>query len=571
MKRLAIMSQWLSLAAIAGLCVVTQVFFRLPSAALHPWRWLLASHLLLAAAAFWPLRHRGRAVTPKLIAVTMALSIVTVFLAVLAAPLWFGHGCWAPDLASLALMLACGIALAVTVSLSMKRLSRLSDHATGCIVVAFLVSLSLATVAALGTSLAARRDTVAFPKAKSPCVRWARTPWEGTWAYLAPRPWLRPNYAPGTPVVSGDLVVFPSLPGKAEILDKREGRLVHSFHLEPSRPVLPGDSAASIWKQAVVSGGHVLMVGHGSSDIVILDLGDKSVLRQNYGGIIVEVAPAGEDGFYVLAHHDRLVLSRLDLHGKLLWSSKPAVSGAAQELVSFEVNPFSPPRYNSRLLPTLTGIICLDSDALFVCDTGTGQVLWQQSPRGRFMGMQLSPGKDVIYAVDSGAAGNRVVAYSAQGESLWEKALPSEWHGLVWASTAKGVVVAPRSATEGSVFCLDVQGKEQWTIPIAPREPLAIEYHNGMVFLVTSQMLSAFCENTGERRWCLEQRQEYYKGLTVIGDTLVAPIYGGLSAHDISSGEIRWVYAPPGGQIGLAMQDGDLFVTSGRGIFAVTP
>ncbi|MDK2928120.1 MAG: hypothetical protein PWR31_1811 [Bacillota bacterium] len=105
------LARWVPLLVLLLAGLVAQVLLHGPAARLGLARRLLLPFVLLAAAALWPgLLHppEPEKDTGSRKILALLLSLITVPLVLLAVPLWYGHGCWAPDLYSFLLYLAAG-------------------------------------------------------------------------------------------------------------------------------------------------------------------------------------------------------------------------------------------------------------------------------------------------------------------------------------------------------------------------------------------------------------------------------------------------------------------------------
>lgn len=549
---------------------VTQVLFRMPEEGLEAGRWLLAPHVLLAAAFLWPLALGRRDPTSVRIGTVTALSAATVLVTVLAIPLWAGHGCWSPDLCCFVLFLAVGLALVLS-PLGARRLGGLEDRRVGCILALFLLTYFVGVGITFARAQQARPPACAGPR---PQVLWCRTPWEGLWAYLAPRPWVDAGYAPADPAVDGNVVVFLGTPGRADILDSRDGTTIWSAALEPPVRPLRSDTARNVWTRPVVSGSHILLQPRGGAALLILDSGSRSVQRVNLGEPAVEVLPSEGGGFFVLTP-DRLCL--LDGRGTVVWSYRPQVPGTPGETVEFSVNEFSPPGLRRRLVSTSRGLVCMSSEWLCLCDPQTGEARWVKFPRGRFAGMQVSPSGDVVYVAEAGSQGRRIIAYDGSGAPMWSRELPLECHGLVWSAAPDGLLVWVWFPGASAAEFIGRDGRTRYWLPVAERDPVSAQCL-GSVFLVASHhQVSAYRAVDGQHLWTITEPPgsrlpggyRYYLDWVVVGADLVIPRAAGISAHDLLTGSLRWVYTPPGGFFGMAAASDVVYVTSGRGLFAL--
>lgn len=551
---------------------VTQVLFRMPEDGLEAGCWLLAPHVLLASAFLWPLALGRRDPASVRVGIVGALSAATVLVTLFAIPLWAGHGCWAPDLQCFAVFLLAGLVLALVLSpLGARRLGSLQDRRVGRILALFLFTFFLGVGVTLARAYQARPPAAAGPR---PEVLWSRTPREGLWAYLTPRPWVDAGYAPADPAVGGDVVVFVGTLEQVDILNCRDGTTLWSATVEPPVRPLRSDTARNVWTRPVVSGGHVLLRPRGGTPLLILDSGSRRVQRVDFGEPAVEVLPSEGGGFFVLTP-DRLCL--LDGRGTVVWSYRPQVPGSSGETVKFSVNEFSPAGLRRRLVSTPGGLVCMSPDWLCLCDVQTGEARWLKFPRGRFAGMQVSPSGDVVYVAEAGSQGRRIIAYDSDGTPMWSRELPAECYGIVWSAAPDGLLVCARLPEAGAAECIGRDGQTRYWLPIPERDPVSVRYLRGVFLVASHHRVSAYRAADGHHVWTITEPPvsrlpggyRYYVNWAVVGADLVIPCAAGLSAHDLLTGSLRWVYTPPGGFFGMAASSDAVYVTSGRGLFAL--
>ncbi|MDI6894527.1 MAG: PQQ-binding-like beta-propeller repeat protein [Bacillota bacterium] len=471
------------------------------------------------------------------------------------------------------LFLVAGLALALVLSpLGARRLGSLQDRRVGCILALFLATFSLGVGVALARAYQARPPAPAGPR---PEVLWSRTPWEGLWAYLAPRPWAHAGFAPADPAVDGDVVVFLGTPGQADILDSRDGTRIWSAAVEPPLRPLRSDTARNMWTRPVVSGRHALLRPQVGTPLLILDSGSRRVHRVDLGEPAVEVLPAEGGGFFVLTP-DRLCL--LDGRGAVVWSYRPQGPGAPEEeMARFSVNEFSPPGLQRRLVSTPAGLVGMSSDWLCLCDPQTGEARWLKFPRGRFAGMQVSPSGDVVYVAEAGSQGRRIIAYDSNGAPMWFRELPAECYGMVWSAAPDGLLVWVTLPGAGAAEYIGRDGRTRYRLPVPERDPVTVRYLGGVFLVASHNGVSAYRAADGHHLWTITEPPGsrlpggylYYLDWAVVGADLVIPRAAGLSAHDLLTGSLRWVYTPPGGFFGMAAASDAVYVTSGRGLFAL--
>lgn len=565
--------RWIPVLVLVAAFLVTQALLRGPDAALARARVALAPFVLIAAASAGPLLLPQPAATPGQTIIAIILALVTVVAVLLAIPLWYGHGCWAPDLYAFLGYLACGAALALFTPFSLRRLQNLPEGRRNQLAGFFLLGFVLAGAFSFA---APRPQQGAVLPGNRPQVLWSVTPWQGTWADLAPRPWSRSAYAPADPAVGEGLVVFLDLPGRLLLLNASDGSRRLSVELEAGQ-LLPGDTAKYRWERPLLATGHVLLQQRGSSDrVFILDLG-RETLRTVAVRDAYAVAPDPRGGFYTYSLDS---VSRVDWQGNLLWSSKPSLPQEAGvvEQFNFSVNPFSPPELSPWFVPSPDGLFCLHPQALYYCDPETGKVKWQKSPRGRFAGMQVSPGKEAVYVLDAAADGKEIVAYSASGTQLWSWQTPPECHSLTWAAGPSGLLVAFRTAgavgTAAEYVGLD--GMTKYTLPVFSEEPFSFQYKGGLFLVAGTSVVRAYRAEDGQLLWALTKpgqtspgHYRYYEDFLAWRNKIIIPLDTGLGAYDSSTGKEEWFYTPPGGLLGFAGDAERLYVCSRRGIFAL--
>ncbi|MDI6824144.1 MAG: PQQ-binding-like beta-propeller repeat protein [Bacillota bacterium] len=574
--RLERMHRWVAPAVLLACFVVTQALFRLPGAGLTAGRWLLTPHMLVAATVLWPVLLAREPTTAAQIARASGLSVLTVMACVLAIPLWAGHGCWAPDLHSFILMSLAGAGLSLALPpLVAQRMRNLSERQRGAAVLIFLASFTIGVT----VSLLSGRAAVPVRPAGQPRPVWSRTPWPAVWAHLAPRPWSRVSFAPADLAVEGDTVLFLPLPGRAEVLDARDGRLLWTAHLDLGPNRLRSDTARNVWERPVVSSGHVLLKPRGGSTCQILDLQDRTVHGVDLPDAWEVIACPGE-GFYVLTSRD---LRRVDAHGQLMWASHPrspeppAGTSGAQEFVEFRVNEFSPPGMSPWLTATPHGIAALQPECLYVCDAETGAIRWQTFARGRFAGMLVAPTLDTIYVAEAGSEGRYLTAWGLDGDTLWTRRLPDDCLGVEWAATPHGLAVAVLTQARGPIHHLGPDGSPAYSIPVPAGERYGLRYYRDVLLLTSYSRISAYRAGDGSFLWEVHQPGvsslpagfHEHENWVLTGDTLLVRYGTGIVACSLYTGSISWQYNPPGYAYDVSVAGDMAYVTSSRGIFAV--
>lgn len=572
--------RWVAPAVLLVLVFVIQVLMRMPPKALDLGRWLLAPHLLIAAAILWPVWFAQGRTSVKTCDDIAALSVLTVLISLFAVPLWAGHSCWAPEQVNFVLLLFLGLTLGAIFSLKASRLAEVSEQKMGLAAAIFLLTFFCSIAITLVAGFRERAGAAPPTEAK-PQLAWKRTPLQGLWAYLAPRPWFWVNYAPVEPAVGDGWVVFIGLPGRVDFLDAADGRTVRTVEIEPPGP-FARDAARNAWERPLVLRDKILLRDRGASVGYLLDPRTGQVERINLDlRLLVAVVPDLEGGFYALSLEG---LERLDSRSKLRWSCRPDFlrQGHEHEVVpslvnEFSVNECSPLHLHASLVSTARGVVCLHPAALWVSDPETGTVRWHVESRGRFAGMQVSPRQDTVYVVDSGAGAKRVTAFTLDGFPRWHRELPAECFGLTWVATPEGILMAPRHHEVSTAEFVGLDGITKYSLALPGAGLYCFYYLEGILLVAGINEIRAYHAEDGHLLWSLPEPggavslggYEYFD-LVPVGNTLVVPYGGGIGAHDLATGRIKWFYKPPGGFLSMAAGTGDmLYVTSSRGIFAV--
>jgi len=560
-------------AVLVASFVITQVLFRMPKEGLKAGRWLLGPYVLLAAAFLWPLGLKRHEPLPVRLGIVAVLSAATVLVTLLVIPLWAGHGCWAADLNCFGAFLLAGLVLALVASLlSVRWRERLEHCWVGWILIFFLLTFCFSVAVTLVRAHQALPATLAGPR---PEVLWSRMPWQALRAYLAPLPWVHPGYAPADPAVGRNVVVFLGTPERVDILDSRDGSMVWSASVQPPGHSSRSGTARNLWMRPVVSGRHILLRPQLGTALLILDLDSRRIHSVDLGETAVGVLPAEAGGFYVLTPSGLYVL---DGTGAVQWSYRPKPPVAPhRKVVRFSVNEFSPPSLRCRLANTPGGLVGMNPDWLFLCDPQAREVKWIKFPRGRFAGLQVSPSGEAICVAEIDPGGQRIVAYDSSGAPMWSRQLAAECHGIVWVAAADGILVWERLPGAGPAEYVGWDGQTRYWIPIPERAPVSVQYLGGIFLVATHHQLSAYRAADGEHLWTITEAPGsrrpggylYYLDWAIVGDYLIVPRTGGLSAHNLLTGSLRWVYTPPGGFFGMAAGSDAVYVASSRGLFAL--
>lgn len=568
-------------------------------------RWFLVPLVLVAASHLWPVLFLHLEPTTRRIALAAALSAFTTIASLLAIPLWAGHGCWAPDLYAFIFYMFAGLALSACSVFSSRWLRRASENRRQIITAVFLWGFGLAVLLTLfGPRFSPRPAARGAERTTfEPEVAWSITPWQGLWAEIAPQPWSRAAFEPADPVVGEGVVVYIGTPGRVDILDAYTGHPRLSLPLE-HRALLRGDTARFVWERPVVSTGHVILKEQGDRKIHIIDLQSGS-MKTIETDDAYHVAPGGKNGFYVAGSRGLRLVS---WEGETLWCSKPTFSPLKplMEPVWFSINEFSDPLMNPWLAVSPDRVFRLEAEGLYVCDSQTGEIIWRKEPRGRFLGMTISPRRDAVYVVDVGTtpsggssiggadnpvdgsaaradgdvAVKRLTAYSADGTEMWSRELPQEYFGIIWAATPEGLVLAPRLAGVAGVASAEyigLDGSAKAHIPLPEREPYSIQFKNGLILVASRKAVFAYDAKNGRLIWEMSDLGnrpvpggfDYWHDFVVFGDGLIVPCWSNVNAYDLGSGNLLWSYRPPGGYLSAAAGHDHLYITTRRGVFAL--
>lgn len=567
-------ARWLPLLVLLLAGFIAQVLLHRPAERLGLARRLLVPFVLLAAAGLWPsLLHppeQEQEGNRRILAIL--LSLLTVPLVLLAVPLWYGHGCWAPDLYSFLLYLAAGEALVFLQPWGRRLLGRWPAERRRLAATAFFPAFLLAILIAWLAPLPDRKSLL--PPGDVPTLAWRVTSWQATWAAWAPLPWSRAAYAPADPAVDAGRVVFLDLPGRVNVLQAEDGGRLVTFAL-PAPQLLPGDTARGYWERPLGAAGHFLLRRRGSSELKLLDPAEGK-LRHLPGEAALAAAPA-PDGFYILRPK---ALERLSADGDLLWSSSPnfpAGTPGPMEPSWLEVNPFLQESFSSWLVPGPRLVFCLSSLGLYAVDGVTGRLLWQKEASGRCAGMAVAPDHSMVYIAEVDQAGSRLRAFRADGNTAWERPLPQNCRALSWAAGPGGLLVAVGAPEAAQAEFIGEDGGVRYTLALPRSDPFTLQYLDGLFLVACGSGVRAHRASDGALLWEAGQEKEpgaagyfrYYETFLSWRGAILIPYGPGLAAYDRRTGERRWFYTPPGGLLGFTADSDRLYLASHRGLFAL--
>ena len=568
------LARWVPLLVLLLAGLIAQVLLRGPAARLGLARRLLVPFVLLAAVTLWPSllqppepEKKGNRRVPALL-----LSLITVPLVLLAVPLWYGHGCWAPDLYSFLLYLAAGEALVFLVPWGRRLLGRWPAVRRGPAAMAFFSAFLLAVLIARLIPLPGGKSLP--PAGDIPALAWRVTPWQATWAAWAPLPWSRAAYAPADPAVEAGRVAFLDLPGRVNVLQAEDGSRLATFAL-PAPQLLPGDTARAYWERPLGAAGNFLLRRRGGSELKLLDP-TEGTLRHLPGELPLAAAPA-PDGFYILRPQ---ALERLSADGDLLWSSSPSFPAGTPGLMEapwLEVNPFLRESSSSWLVPGPRRVFCLNSRGLYVVDGATGRLLWQKEASGRCAGMAVAPDQSMVYIAEVDQVGSRLKAFRADGNTAWERPLPQSCRALSWAAAPGGLLIALSAPQAAQAEFIGEDGGVQYTLALPRSEPFTLQYLDGLFLVASGSGVRAHRASDGALLWEAGQEKEpgaagyfrYYETFLSWRGAILIPYGPGLAAYDRRTGERRWFYTPPGGLLGFTADADRLYLTSRRGLFVL--
>ncbi|MDI3522450.1 MAG: hypothetical protein PWP43_632, partial [Bacillota bacterium] len=501
------LARWVPLLVLLLAGLVAQVLLHGPAARLGLARRLLLPFVLLAAAALWPgLLHppEPEKDTGSRKILALLLSLITVPLVLLAVPLWYGHGCWAPDLYSFLLYLAAGEVLVFLVPWGRRLLGRWPAEQRGSAAMAFFSAFLLAGLSAWLASPPVRKPIP--PAGDVPAPAWRVTPWQATWAAWAPLPWSRADYAPADPAVDAGRVVFLDLPGRVNVLQAEDGGRLATLALPAPQRLLPGDTARGCWERPLGAAGHFLLRRRGGSELKLLDPAEWT-LRHLPGEAALAAAPA-PDGFYILRPQ---ALERLSADGDLLWSCSPdfpPVPPGPMEPPWLEVNPFLQESFSSRLVPGPRLVFCLSFEGLYAVDGATGRLLWQKEASGRCAGMAVAPDHSMVYIAEVEQAGSRLRAFRADGGTAWQRTLPQNCRALSWAAGPGGLLVALRAPEAAPAEFIGDDGAVRYTLPLPASEPFTLQYLDGLFLVACGSGVRAHRASDGALLWETGQEKE---------------------------------------------------------------
>lgn len=544
-------------------------------------RWLLGPPVIISAVAMGPILSCRKRITWQNALSGFLLSLVFLGLALYFIPLWAGHGCWAPDLATLFIYLLTGIILAVITAVALGRRdeSRLLAFARRASATFLLISI-------IATGLVfAVPGPVRFPPPTDtkPSIVWKFTPWEAYWIRWAPRlGWAYAtgaSYAPAPIGLGPDLLAFIGRANRLDILDPTTGaRKLSIGGLPVQMPGGPAATAANEWQRPLVGGGHILLPKD-SLTTILVDLQSRSLrpidLPERLQ--VVAMATAGERGFYVL-RADGVDLMGWD--GKLIWSFRPPAQAPPREGNLLEIRPYST-RMNPWQLATCgQSLIGVQPEALYSLDPETGRSKWVRFPQGKFSGILVSPDGKTVYAADAWSGGRQIRAYTSAGELLWTYPLPAGCQQLEWQVFDSGLALAPDPATSNEVSIVDQGGKPKGSITVkkSGSNYYSLAAASGVLLVATTDMVSAYDPATGELLWTLEsegQRKGSYwygykfdqRGITEYQGLVIIPDYRGVGAYHPRTGKPQWFFPIPT----LYLEPGPklLYAVTSSGLFAL--
>lgn len=125
--------------------------------------------------------------------------------------------------------------------------------------------------------------------------------------------------------------------------------------------------------------------------------------------------------------------------------------------------------------------------------------------------------------------------------------------------------------------CIGPDGGTKYRIPVTEQDLGSLQCLGGVLLVASYHGVTAYRAADGRHLWTVAESRDSglpgghlsYLDWVLVEDTVIIPRAAGLTAHDLLTGSLRWVYTPPGGFFGMAAASDAVYVTSGRGLFAL--
>ncbi len=570
--------------ALAGLYLLVNFVYRLVPRSLDGVRGVLQVSVIAAAVAMWPLLV-PRAAKARL----LAASVATLAAALWLVPVWAGHGCWSPDLASLFLMFVSGLGASVSaVWLLPPGLNRLAPRWSSIIAAALIMALigTFIWVWPRGTNLALSMAHAPKSAGSDPAPRvvWSLTRWSDVLRRLAPSMVRQTEPQPLVTSVGPGRVLVMNSAAQGDIWDVTKGSLLGTVSPQPPAG-LYRPTAASAWRRIAVAGDLCAFESGNWTSVVSLATG-KAVVD-------LEAVPVGSlvlapDGPTAL---EGQTLTRYDAQGRPLWTialtppvSQPDPTGSAPLAYG--------PDYADgpvRLAPVAEGYACLLSDSLTVIAEG-GRVVsrygFGQSLILRTM--TVSPAGRVVYVAAFTADGHPVILALSSNGRFWRKDLKLGTNSFDWLALPSGLVLsyswsedaagnsppAPDVASERRdvLELLDARtGSVRWSRPSPASLLTAFRELDGDLLAVTFEDARRLSVVDGREVWRIEvPGVDSYQPPVRTGGLLILPGRP-IRALAPDTGRVVWTQAPPGSSLRIAGDADYLYVVTSRGIAVMKP
>lgn len=574
--------------------VVTQVLLRGPTVYLSLGRILITPFVLSAAAFVWPLFLKDSRLAASLAGrvALFAASLVTTILAVLAIPLWAGHGCWAPDLGTLCLFLLAGFLLCIIAAcltpvicgIESERLNRLAIF----IAIAFLVT-------AFSPSLFPRLMSMrSAPVSGDIEVLWSKRPLEGTLVSIKPLPWSKAAFCPADPAVSSRAnstpgpLLFIDTPDRLQILDPASGNVRRTVDL-PRDGVLPGDTAKSTWNTPLIEGSFAVLRRPNSwypLDLVSGSLGSPVTgdeLRLCPHGIVTLtgriVKLVDWSGIEMWKKELRMSQSEVQQTNDRKWpdhTNGPGSTGPGNEgddedrngdggvePGEFAVNEFYPldPPPRTIVLGTslLVGVNFSEHRGeIAALDLKTGAESWRRVVKGGIRAMtafsyQLSPWVDRQNIPGTPAPPDHQES-CAIGDPRGRNSIEASTDLLrrEGAEATPAVYIVVQSGDGNFVQAISLSGNLLWSLKLPERTygiswaptPMGLALAISRLTTASPKLVIAFVDRSGEIGWETSIPREPYS-MRYQGGVLVVTTSTHIRAYSPEKGELLWCGEPP--------------------------
>lgn len=549
----------------------------------------LAAWVIAGATALWPLLTPGAISSGGL----FVISVATVGAALYLVPVWTGHGCWSPDLMSLAGMVLIGVLGAAFATRWLRAaVADLDSRRAGRTALVLTIALAVTVCWAWPPGVFGSRVMPAAghrPGEKAPAVLWRTTTWSDVLSKLLPMIGRPGPVTPRLAVTAGGRLLVLASVQEALLRDAGTGKAFSALKLV-SAPGGAGRSPDYVYQEIQTSGSLLALAGPGWMDLY--DLATSSFLCR-IADVWQGQALLTEDGLVAVHGYDQGKLRGYDPQGSVRWETDLVPRSAAPADQPIEVHGPDPHGTRVQVVGTGTGFIAAGGGGL-VAAGADGARLWELPLNLRLPSLLRSPEGNVVYVAgigqtaDHGGVAPVVVAVSAaRGTELWRETLPESTVTYHWAALHGGLVLSHETVERapgadpytvplqrrGSTRLLDAgTGNEVWAIPEKGSLLSGFYVVGGDVLVLAEQTVRRYRGETGELEWVtdLDTLVGYHVRPLNVGTAVVVETRG-YEALDAATGERLWRYWPSGSGWSAATDGERLFVGSSRGLYCVSP